>query len=556
MRTQLMLMQCVGILLLYGALSEAHAAVSPHDDSHGATQETALHFRAPWDFMIRSNAADVTGLLEQVAAVLEESPDASIEIIGHTWRRGGEVLNVRLSKRQALLFKDYIAQFNKMDAARIVAVGAGSAYPLDDAQPRESRNRRLELIIHHPDPKFLPTQRLQEPIMLHADAVQAISPCMQQQRAGLHRVSMQVFLSDIAEARYVLAKAHITAGSGKEHHPRSALTLPVVTFSYTHYTFQFGHGRNKLHPASIAPLQQLAFMLRQHPQATLELTGHSDSKGESARNLKLSKRRADTVKEVLQVAFGIAPARMQTTGLGHAKPIATNTTKEGRATNRRVEAVLSVPRPRISSGSTQLATPPKRKQPLAALALAGTAMERPLILPSLPGRHTASSSSMPSRLLEVNGELVLTGPNANKYHIEVMLKKCRLRLYRQLANGSRKLVKEYTVATARKGMDHPEGKGYVTKIDTNPWWYPTPDMKRRAAKRGKSLKPVAPGKKGNPMGSVKIHLSHGPTYRIHGTNRPDQIGRRVSLGCIRMLNKDGLELAKLIDVGTEVNVVF
>jgi outer membrane protein OmpA-like peptidoglycan-associated protein len=148
---------------------------------------------------------------------------------------------------------------------------------------------------------------------------------------------------------------------------------------------------------------------------------------------------------------------------------------------------------------------------------------------------------------------------AKRHYIEISVNRCALTLYELQLDGSKKLVKEYKVATAKKGTPYPEGMGEVTAIETNPWWFPTDNMKRRAASRGQTLEPVPPGSKSNPMGAIKIHLSHendGGSYRIHGTNAPSQIGRRVSMGCVRMHNKDGLELANIISVGTEVNIMY
>jgi OmpA-OmpF porin, OOP family len=64
--------------------------------------------------------------------------------------------------------------------------------------------------------------------------------------------------------------------------------------------------------------------------------GHADSIGSDAYNMKLSLRRADSVKAYL-VSKGIAASRVYTEGKGERQPIADNKTKEGRAKNRRVE---------------------------------------------------------------------------------------------------------------------------------------------------------------------------------------------------------------------------
>ncbi|MNJ02860.1 Outer membrane porin F precursor [compost metagenome] len=65
--------------------------------------------------------------------------------------------------------------------------------------------------------------------------------------------------------------------------------------------------------------------------------GHTDSVGPDAYNQKLSQRRADAVKQVL-VQDGVEASRVSSVGYGESRPVADNSTAEGRAVNRRVEA--------------------------------------------------------------------------------------------------------------------------------------------------------------------------------------------------------------------------
>jgi len=69
----------------------------------------------------------------------------------------------------------------------------------------------------------------------------------------------------------------------------------------------------------------------------IEIIGHTDSDGNSDTNLKLSKDRAQAVKDQLVIHFGIASNRITTSGKGQEMPVADNGTKEGKAQNRRVE---------------------------------------------------------------------------------------------------------------------------------------------------------------------------------------------------------------------------
>lgn len=94
-----------------------------------------------------------------------------------------------------------------------------------------------------------------------------------------------------------------------------------------------------IRPESTGTLKQIGDMLRQHAELRLSIEGHTDSDGDDAYNLDLSKRRADAVKAHLEQAFGIDASRLETAGLGETKPAADNSTPEGKQQNRRVELV-------------------------------------------------------------------------------------------------------------------------------------------------------------------------------------------------------------------------
>lgn len=154
-----------------------------------------------------------------------------------------------------------------------------------------------------------------------------------------------------------------------------------------------------------------------------------------------------------------------------------------------------------------------------------------------------------------------TGKKQRKYSIEVSISKRILTLNEIDGTNSMTFVREYSVGTVAQGVEiFPIGKGRVTKIDFNPIWYPTEYTREIYRKKGIELSKVIPaGSALNYMGAFKIHLSHktshGAVYRIHGNNNQNRVGKRVTGGCVCMDNKEGLELAKLISVGTEVNII-
>src|SRR3984893_16550219 len=97
----------------------------------------------------------------------------------------------------------------------------------------------------------------------------------------------------------------------------------------------FEHNSAALTVASHPPLDAIADGLKKHPRLKVEIQGHTDSTGSPAYNLKLSQRRADSVRDYL-VSNGVTPDQLETKGYGQTQPAASNKTAEGRAQNRRV----------------------------------------------------------------------------------------------------------------------------------------------------------------------------------------------------------------------------
>jgi OmpA-OmpF porin, OOP family len=90
---------------------------------------------------------------------------------------------------------------------------------------------------------------------------------------------------------------------------------------------------------SYGTLKQIAQVLQDNATIKIKILGHTDSDGDDAGNLSLSKQRADAVKGSLTKEFGIEEGRMQTDGKGETQPVAPNTSPEGKAQNRRVEFI-------------------------------------------------------------------------------------------------------------------------------------------------------------------------------------------------------------------------
>jgi len=99
----------------------------------------------------------------------------------------------------------------------------------------------------------------------------------------------------------------------------------------------FHEKKTNIDPMAAKALDQDGEMLKENPNIKVEIGGHTDSLGSAKANLKISEKRAESVKKYLMDKFNISGDRMVVKGYGSSKPIANNSTKEGRAKNRRVE---------------------------------------------------------------------------------------------------------------------------------------------------------------------------------------------------------------------------
>jgi outer membrane protein OmpA-like peptidoglycan-associated protein len=102
---------------------------------------------------------------------------------------------------------------------------------------------------------------------------------------------------------------------------------------------EFESGKAIIKSTSYASLDTLADLMKKKPEWNLKISGHTDNVGKPTANMKLSENRAKAVKAYL-VSKGIDEKRLVTEWYGQTRPIAPNTTPEGRQKNRRVEMLI------------------------------------------------------------------------------------------------------------------------------------------------------------------------------------------------------------------------
>ena len=104
--------------------------------------------------------------------------------------------------------------------------------------------------------------------------------------------------------------------------------------------FTFAVNSSALRPGLYNELDRVAQILAAYPQTTILVAGHTDSTGSDEYNMKLSRQRADSVKNAL-VQRGVAPQRISAVGYGEGQPVGDNNTEFGRQQNRRVEVRIN-----------------------------------------------------------------------------------------------------------------------------------------------------------------------------------------------------------------------
>jgi len=129
----------------------------------------------------------------------------------------------------------------------------------------------------------------------------------------------------------------------------------------------------------------------------------------------------------------------------------------------------------------------------------------------------------------------------------IVVRTSERRLYLVLENGQ---TVSYPVGVGRAGKTW-TGTGYINGKFLRPAWSPPAEVRHDKP----NLPAVIPGGTAqNPMGAAAMTLNVGE-YAIHGTNNPGSIGGFVSYGCIRMHNRDVMDLYSRVDVGTPVVVL-
>lgn len=130
----------------------------------------------------------------------------------------------------------------------------------------------------------------------------------------------------------------------------------------------------------------------------------------------------------------------------------------------------------------------------------------------------------------------------------------RLYYYPPKEKGKLQEVFTYPLGVGREGWNTPYIKTIIVEKKVNPNWYPPKSILKEHEEAGDPLpKIVKPGPE-NPLGNYAMRLGRRD-YLIHGTNKPNGIGMRISHGCIRLYPEDIKELFSKVSLKTPVNII-
>jgi general secretion pathway protein A len=253
------------------------SSVSPE----GEKSSLDLDFKRIIPFNYKSNRVSEEGqeILAKVVALMRQNQEMALVIRGHTDNVGSAAYNRKLSESRANIVKDHLV-VQGIASARIRVIGMGESDPLMSNTTPEGRaeNRRVDI-------EFT--------------------------QAGKKRPTT-------------------TTLETAQHPAGKTDSKRIIPFNYK---------SNRVSTEGQEILAKVVALMRQNQEMALVIRGHTDNVGSAGYNWKLSKARANIVKDYL-IVQGIGSARIRAIGMGESDPLMPNTTPEGQAANRRVEIEL------------------------------------------------------------------------------------------------------------------------------------------------------------------------------------------------------------------------
>jgi outer membrane protein OmpA-like peptidoglycan-associated protein len=174
-------------------------------------------------------------------------------------------------------------------------------------------------------------QQMQQQLQAQQQQAAQLQQQSSQQAAELEKTKAELAERE-AEARNLRMQQELARLAATKSEQRGlVVTLPGIFFDT---------GKATLKPGAKNTLAKIADQLKGNGDVRISIEGHTDSVGSDEKNMALSEKRANAVRDYL-VSTGLPADRVSASGKGEADPVASNKTAAGRLQNRRVELVIT-----------------------------------------------------------------------------------------------------------------------------------------------------------------------------------------------------------------------
>ncbi len=225
--------------------------------------------------------------------------------------------------------------------------GDGAAAHLVDELAQQRLRQQVQL-----DSLRVANRQLAETVGGQVAAQDSVITALQVELSALRKRLWETELrAGVAEADRSAAESVIARRQAREQTVQEILAdlageaegviRPDGTMVLQVHGLDFGVGSANLAPGQAELMDQLAAAVARFPGGQVSVEGHTDDTGSRAANLRLSERRAATVAGGLERRLELPEGSLATVGHGPDRPVAPNSTAEGRARNRRIDIVIT-----------------------------------------------------------------------------------------------------------------------------------------------------------------------------------------------------------------------
>ncbi len=300
-----------------------------------------------WDLGARLDEAEESGVTESEWLALETDVQRLRNAAAFVAR-----MRKQKSGMEAMLgrFDQALQEIGALYGVEPDAVLSGTPAANDLLEQLNRSNLTRQVLV---DSLTITNRRLNDIVqnkVVHQDSV---ITALQVEVSSLHQKLWETELrAGVAEADRSAAESVLSAKQQREEaiaavrslfgpHEGEIMLTPEGTIVMRVYGLSFGVGSADMQEGQQPLIEKVAAAVRSFPGSTVRIEGHTDDTGGREANLRLSRRRAETVARVLEQELALETESIATEGFGPDRPLALNNTTEGRAKNRRIDVVIS-----------------------------------------------------------------------------------------------------------------------------------------------------------------------------------------------------------------------